>query len=90
MSALVPSERLFSHVSNDGLAFVLGSLDLGHRGSFDQQVQLAVIVGDLLTLIVEAAPDGDGCAGQLVDLSYRLTVRDLQQSDVVCRTYCDN
>ena len=78
MSTLVPSERLLSHVSNDGLALVLGRSDLGHGGTFYEQIQLAIVVRDLLALVVEAATDCDGCACQLIDLGYSLAMRDLQ------------
>ena len=78
LSTLVPSERLLSHVSNDGLALVLGRSDLGHGGTFYEQIQLAIVVRDLLALVVEAATDCNGCACQLIDLGYSLAMRDLQ------------
>jgi len=43
-------------------------------------MQLLVIIWDPLTLVIEPAPDGDGCSSQLIDLGYRLPMRDLQSA----------
>ena len=76
LCALIPSHRLFSHVSNDGLAFIFGCAHFG--GSLYQEEQLAVVIGNLLALVIEAAADCDGCASQLVDLGYGFPMRNLQ------------
>ena len=77
LSALIPSHRLLGHVGNDGLAFILGCTHFGRGGSLYQEEQLAVIVGNLLTLIVEATTYCNGRASQLVDLGYGLTMCNL-------------
>lgn len=82
LCSLVASECLLCHVSDDGLAFVLGCLHLSLSGTLNEQVQLPVIVWDLLALVVEATPDGDGCACQLIDLGNGLTVCDLQHAHI--------
>lgn len=80
MGTLISSDGPLSEVSNDGLALVFGSPHFSLGGSLNDEMQLLVIVWDLLTLVIETAPDGDSCSGQLVDLGYRLPMRDLQSA----------
>ena len=80
LGTLISSDGPLSEVSNDGLALVFGSPHFSLGGSLNDEMQLLVIVWDLLTLVIETAPDGDSCSGQLVDLGYRLPMRDLQSA----------
>ncbi len=80
MSTLVSSDGPLCEVSNDGLALVFGSPHFSLGGALYDEMQLLVIIWDLLTLVIEPAPDGDGCSGQLIDLGYRLPMRDLQSA----------
>ena len=80
LCTLISSDGPLCEVSNDGLALIFCSPHFSLSGSFNDEMQLLVIIWDLLALVIESAPDGDGCSGQLVDLGYRLPMRDLQSA----------